>query len=125
MRTFGLFFIALISLIPFYATLNAGQERDYRNEIDSLLNKLRPVEQTKGRNIVVQSPGSDTQQRVSDELLQIANESSQSRSQVVEALIRVLEESPSAEESLIAYRWTTAVNLLGDLRAIEASEAKR
>lgn len=93
------------------------------HEIDSLLDHLRhsSFDIVSGPNIIVQGPGPEAWQHVHDRLLEIATESAQGRSQVIAALIRVLEKPISEERPFITVEpWTTAVNLLGDLRATEA-----
>lgn len=55
-------------------------------------------------------------------LLEIAGESDESRSRVVQALIKVLEDPESKYEGEPAGRWTMAVRVLGELRATEAVE---
>ena len=68
----------------------------------------------------VDVPAVSTQRDVRTRLVEIANESAESRSQVVETLVRLLEDPGSKEESDPAYRWTAAVRVLGELKATEA-----
>jgi HEAT repeat protein len=67
-------------------------------------------------------PTSATQSSVRAELLKLTAESTESRAQVIEALIKVAKEKPVKVELPFDtdYKWTIAVNLLAELRAIEA-----
>lgn len=122
MKVLGIVLMLLAASVPTRDGTPKTQSQDYRREIDSLLRELIPVATTTAKNIVIQGPSSETQQRVLGGLSGIASESQESRSQVIESLIGVLEDPVSKGESAIAPRWTTAVNLLGDLRATEAIE---
>ena len=96
-----------------------SQTQGHHSEISSLLNMLIPTETNEGAKIVVQSPSLETQQHVRDRLLQIANESPESRSQVIQAMIEILNDPKAGEEFIVAHRWTEAVYVLGELRAVE------
>lgn len=99
---------------------NHTKEQSHRDEIDSLLKSLLQVDAKDGNTTITTAPSIQTQQDVHDSLLRIANQTSGSRSEVVEALLQVLEDPQAREESPIAYRWTIAVDVLGELKAVEA-----
>jgi HEAT repeat protein len=92
----------------------------HRNEIDSLLKRLSLVVAKEGNNVFTTAPSIETQQDVHDSLLRIADQTPELRSEVIEALLRVLEDPEAGKEAPVAYRWTTAVNVIGELRATEA-----
>jgi hypothetical protein len=91
-----------------------------RDDIDSLLNKLRDVETVEAGGIARKGPSIETQQEVHDSLLSLANQTSESRYEIIEALLQVLEDPKAKTEGVIAERWTAAVNVLGELKAPEA-----
>ena len=123
MKVLGLILILLVTSVPPQDGTPKAPPQDYRAEIDSLLRKLIPVERPKGHNTVVEGPSSETRLSVLDGLSKIASESPESRAQIIESLIGVLEDPVLKREYLIPYRWTMAVDLLGDLGAVEAIDA--
>src|SRR5690348_14207764 len=92
MRICALLLILLIPSTPLKESNTGVQTRDYHEEIDSLLKQLSPVERNDGQQIVMEGPSLEVQQYVPNRLLQIANESPDSRNQVVQALIKILED---------------------------------
>ena len=117
MKILELILMLLVASIPTQNGTPKTQAQDYRGEIDALWRQLVPVVTAKGGT---RGPGLETQQSVQDGLSKIASESPESRAQVIESLIGVLEDPVLKREYLIALRWTMAVDLLGDLGAIEA-----
>ena len=94
-----------------------------REDIDSLLKKLELAQTNEPSGIVTTGPDLETKRHVNAELVRIANSTPESRSKVVEALIKVLEDDRSREDAPIAYKWTAAVVVLGELKAIEGIDA--
>lgn len=122
-------FIKVATLIAIFVTMAIGcatnvnnrmNVQNHRDDIDSLLKKLLPVKTEEGGTVVIEGPSIETQRDVHDSLLRIANQTPESRSEVIEALLQILEDPQSREGNPIAYRWTTAVEALGELRATEA-----
>ena len=94
--------------------LDVGQ--DHASEIAGLLRDLYPIE----TDDEVKAPKPGTRQRVELRLTQIAEQSPEGRAQVIDALIKVVEDPEAMREWPIARRWMLAVDLLGYLRATEA-----
>ncbi len=90
--------------------------RDHASEIAVLLRQLYPIE----TDNTVKTPNPEAGQRVELKLTQIAEQSPEGRAQVIEALIKVVEDPEAMREWPIARRWMLAVDLLGYLRATEA-----
>ena len=90
------------------------------DEITELLSHLTPVEIRIGSKTTIQGPTQQLQEAVRQRLVEIANESEQSRDKVVHALIQVVDDPEAKGESLIAHRWLIAVSVLRELKATEA-----
>src|SRR6185503_6488446 len=71
---------------------NNAEAQSHRDDIDSLLKSLLQVDTKEGNRTVTEAPSIQTQQDVHDSLLTIANQTPESRSEVVEALLQVLED---------------------------------
>ena len=90
------------------------------DEVNALLRKLVPIQTHEGSATTVRGPSLEIQQEVPKRLLGISNESMESRANVIEALVKVLD-NPKAKKGFgITHKWLTAVDVLGRLRAIEA-----
>jgi HEAT repeat protein len=94
----------------------AYAQKDNTTEVASLLRQMTP----KKDESVVTSQGSGTRQNVESRLLEIAQQSTEGRTEVIEALIRVVRDPAARTEWPVAHRWILAVDLLGDLRATAA-----
>jgi HEAT repeat protein len=102
-----------------YSTNNA-KVQSHRDEIDSLLERLRPAETYEEATTRKEALSIETQQNVQDSLMSIAKQTPEARAEVVEALIRVAQDPQARAEGVIASRWTMAVKVLGELKATEA-----
>jgi HEAT repeat protein len=122
MRIFVLLLFLFSTSTPIIPGVSIAPTQNCHDEIQSLLKLLIAVETTEGQKTVIKGPSLNTQQHVRDRLQQLANESSESRAVVIDALIRILEDPNLREEFVTAHRWTTAVYVLGELRAIEGIE---
>lgn len=113
-------FLILVAL-SMACTLKQAVVRPQNNqeEVATLLHTLCPLEVDEPLALVMTAPSEEIRSNVGKRLRGIAEESSQSRSQVIEALIQVVEHGPFREGS-VAYRWIIAVKLLGELRATES-----
>jgi hypothetical protein len=65
-------------------------------------------------------PSLEVQREVPARLLEVASESAESRAEVIERLLDVVEDPAAQDESPIAFAWMTAVEVLGKLKATEA-----
>ena len=92
--------------------------QDRSNEIANLLKQLTPGLGRKDG--VISVPDSDTIERVRSKLILIADESPESRKNVIDALILVLNEPKSEFQVNMVDQWRVAVGLLGELKATEA-----
>ena len=99
---------------------NNAKVQSHGDEIDSLLERLRPVKTYEEATTRTEVPNIETQQNIQDSLMSIAEQTPESRAEVVEALIRTVQDPQVRAEGVIAYRWTMAVNVLGELKAPEA-----
>ena len=90
-----------------------------QHEIDSLLNTFLPPKTAEGNPGLSECADRETS-HVRDELPRISNQSSRARSQVIEALIGILEKAPEYHCVFYAEPWSTAVYTLGNLKATEA-----
>jgi len=111
--------LAFLVVGALFASLGRGalgmvDKQHHGDEIAGLLRELLPV--TTERR-VSEGPGAETQVRVRTRLVEIAGESAESRANVIEALIEVLQTPP---RRAFDERWVTAVGVLGELRATEA-----
>ena len=95
-------------------------KQSYRDEIDSLLNRLSQVAGKSGDGVFTSAPSSEDRQDVRDSVLRIAKQTPETRSEVIEVLLQIVNDPKARDEFPIAYRWTMAVDLLGELRATEA-----
>ncbi len=113
--------IMVLLLITLYFQGETGRSRPYgqkdnTTEITALLRQLMP----KKNKDVVTSPSAETWQNVETRLTEIAQESTGGRTEVIEALIRVVRDPAARAQWPVAHRWILAVDLLGDLRATES-----
>jgi hypothetical protein len=75
-----------------------------------------------GSGLILQPPKQRDRRQVLRELLRIAKKSPNGRAAVIKGMIQVLED-PGSRDGIFAYRWLTAVFLLGKLKAIEGTGA--
>jgi HEAT repeat protein len=122
MRLLRLLSVFLIALLTVERGTTLAHFQDYRVRIESLLKKLNPSAVKEERNVLTMGPTTETQETVRADLEEIAAESAEARSQVIVALLEVLH--GAAELRRVAFgtdhKWTAAVRVLGELRAIEA-----
>lgn len=90
--------------------------QDRTTEIADLLRRLYPSE----TQSAVNAPGPGARQNVESRLLSIAEQSSEGRAEVIEALINIVKDHEARKGWPVASRWILAVDLLGYLRATEA-----
>jgi hypothetical protein len=95
--------------------LNAPDPND---EITRLLQRLRRVES----ETMITGPSVEDQRQVPEKLLEIAARSEESRALVIDRLMDVVEDLSAKHEYPLATAWMKSVNLLGELKAIEAVE---
>lgn len=124
MRLSRLLSIILIGyLLSQYATY-ISHAQDYRRQIDTLLRKLNTSVIKEESNSVTLGPSSETQEEVAAGLKRLATESAEARSEVIDSLIKIMEDPAELRPDLGAFgsalRWTAAVNVLGEIRATEA-----
>jgi len=91
-------------------------EPDRNDQVMQLISRL--YEKRSGYSIT--GPSIEDQQQIPARLLEIANESAESRANVIERMIDVVEDPAAQDELMIAHAWMTAVDVLGKLRATEA-----
>jgi hypothetical protein len=115
MRLFGQTLIWLIPSILLHSCVSKvpTSTTDYRGETDALLEQLVPVVRYEGNVTRREDASIQTQEDVQKHLIQIANQSSESRSQVIQSLMEVIEDPQTKKEAIIAHRWTVAVHVLG------------
>jgi hypothetical protein len=92
---------------------------DPGDEVVQLIQRLHPI--TVGNSSSGPSP--EDQSQVPEELLKIAARSAESRARVIDSLMDVVEDLSARDESPIAIQWMKAVNVLGQLRAVEAVDS--
>jgi PBS lyase HEAT-like repeat len=113
--------VTVVMLVGCTTQINSGAKtQSLRNDIDSLLKRLIPVDTNEGGMTGKAVPSIETQQNVHDSLLSIAGQTPEARAEVIEALLQVMEDPQARGESSIDYRWTVAVDVLGELKATEA-----
>jgi HEAT repeat protein len=104
--------------------LSSVSSQDISEQIASLLKQLVIADiRTEFPELPLvrrQVPNQELQEHVQSELFKIGQQSDEARSEVIHALIRIVDDSVTRNESLETYRWITAVRVLGDLRAVEA-----
>ena len=93
--------------------------RDVSAEITSLLELLAP---TLTNKVWVGPPDPDKIRKVRAALVKIAGQSPESRKKVIDVLVKVLNDPKGEFDFNEVVRWRTAVELLGDLNAIESIE---
>src|SRR5262245_20611263 len=123
MRFSTAFLIIITSFFLGRGESTLAYQQNYRDEIEYLLKSLCPANVDKPGRVLIGDPSDETQEYVQRRLFELAVDSDESRLQVVEALIRVVENGSATEGGLIPHRWTMAVNLLDDLRVTEAIDA--
>jgi HEAT repeat protein len=113
--------ISLLSLFPAHA-LSVCLVQNFSEKAASLFKELKvtTMEKSSGEQIVTGPPGR-IRKDVRDGILELASQSSEGRSTVVDFLINLL--ADKSEDALLSGRWLLAVELLGELKAAEASEA--
>ena len=99
-------------------TPSSVQASDY--EITELLAKLSTKKIKEPSGIRYEGPSAETQKHVPERLLEIAGRSPEARRNIIDRLIRVLEDPATKEEPMLHHHWVTAVGVLKELKAIEA-----
>lgn len=89
---------------------------DPDDAISLLLHRLENV--TVGNTST--GPSAENQHQVPLQLLEIADRSAESKAQVIDRMMDVVEDISAKEDPLIACKWMTAVEILGALKATEA-----
>ncbi|HEU4386391.1 MAG TPA: ankyrin repeat domain-containing protein [Blastocatellia bacterium] len=116
---------ALKLLIANGADLSGFSERAIRvmtsepqpdDKVMQLINTLFPTKVDK----VISGPSTEARQEVRARILEMANQSPESRKVVIERLIDVTADPAAQDQGTLADAWMTAVNVLGELRATEA-----
>lgn len=96
----------------------SGGPQDRPQEIADLLNQLAPELMRHNKHVWLGPP--ESPERIRAQLVFIANQSPHSRRNVIDALIRVLNDPKKQTDNWEVGRWRVAVALLGELNAIEA-----
>ena len=98
--------------------LQNTQSKDVSSEISELLKQLTP--RGVGLRTWMGSPVPDEIERIRTRLVEIANQSAQTRMAVIKALVPILNAPKQEFDFQEVDQWRTAVALLGELNAIEA-----
>jgi len=97
-----------------------AHNKKLKAETKALLEKLIPTKTHEGSSTIINGPSLEIQQQVPQRLLEIANESTESRAIVIKALIKVVDNPKTKKRFMISHQWLTAIDVLGRLRATEA-----
>jgi len=97
-----------------------AHNKKLKAEIKALLEKLIPTKTHEGSSIIINGPSLEIQKLVPKTLLEIASESTESRTTVINVLVKVVDNPKAKKRFLIAHQWRTAIDVLGRLRATEA-----
>ncbi len=97
-----------------------AHNKKIKAEIKALLEKLIPTKTHEGSSTIINGPSLEIQQQVPQRLLEIANESTESRTTVIKALIKVVDKPRAKKRFMISHQWLTAIDVLGRLKATEA-----
>src|ERR1700755_648026 len=72
--------------------INNTKAQSHRQEIDSLMERLKPIKIKEGNTTRREGANEETRQNVEDSLISIASQTPESRAEVIEALIRVVQD---------------------------------
>ena len=97
-----------------------AHNKKLKAETKALLEKLLPRKTHEGSWTIINGPSLEIQHQVPQRLLEIANESTESRTIVIKALIKVVDNPKAKKRLTISHQWLTAIKVLGRLRATEA-----
>ena len=107
--------------------LNSSSALSSTHNLDSkvatLVKKLAWKTIPNGSGVIFQPPKERDREQVPKGLLKIAKKSPSGRVAVIKAIIKTLEDPNSRGDGMFAYRWLTAVYLLGELKAVEGIDA--
>jgi hypothetical protein len=106
-----------------YGLTNQSELQAIDYEVTTLLASLSTKVVKTESTIGIESPSSEIRDDVSRKLSEIAARSAGARARVIYWLIQTVDDPAARQESPIAFKWITAVKVLGTLKAVEAIDS--